>query len=309
MRKFTAWLLALMMIFSLQLVLGEETRTADLTPLMMPADNPAEDDTAALLAGGHVPDPACYTEDGYEDDSISVKLEKIWVDDALFNVARVRITDPSQLRTGVEAIKKKDNYVATIAKRYHAVIATGADYFRKESRGVIIRMGHAFSTKGNTKYDMLVTDQNGDLHIALRSDTEELKKLKEEGVEFINTFCFGPALIKDGELLELPEKYNFNLKGKEPRCGFGQTGPLEYLMVVVDGRKHGGSAGCSVETLAKFMHEQGCVTAFNFDGGNTATMVFQNDNWCEKTLKADRPQSDILYFATLVDAGLDGTEE
>ena len=54
------------------------------------------------------------------------------------------------------------------------------------------------------------------------------------------------------------------------------------------------------------MQEQGCITAYNLDGGDTALMWFGGDYYSRKT---KRSQSDIIYFATTVDAGLDATEE
>ena len=76
---------------------------------------------------GHVADPANYTENGYEDETLSVTMERVWVGDAQFNVARVKIADPSQLRIGLAAPfgTKKTNRVSTIARDNNAVVAIG----------------------------------------------------------------------------------------------------------------------------------------------------------------------------------------
>lgn len=55
------------------------------------------------------------------------------------------------------------------------------------------------------------------------------------------------------------------------------------------------------------MAKQGCTMAYNLDGGNSALMWFGGENYSEKTVKAERSVSDIIYFATAIDAA--NTEE
>ena len=54
------------------------------------------------------------------------------------------------------------------------------------------------------------------------------------------------------------------------------------------------------------MHSKGCLQAYNLDGGNSALMVFNSENYSAKSFEAERSVSDIIYFATAVDSGLDG---
>ena len=98
----------------------------------------------------------------------------------------------------------------------------------------------------------------------------------------------------------------YNVFADEPRCAIGQIGELEYLLVVVDGRRKD-SDGCTCAELADFMAKQGCTMAYNLDGGNSALMWFGGENYSEKTVKAERSVSDIIYFATAIDAA--NTEE
>ena len=91
-------------------------------------------------------------------------------------------------------------------------------------------------------------------------------------------------------------------------CLIFQLGPLEYLLVVVDGRGAADSEGCQVATLAQFMYDQGCIQAYNLDGGNSALMYFGGENFSQKTFKAERSVTDIIYFATGIDAGLTAEE-
>ena len=269
--------------------------------------------TAALGEGlpidftpGPVADPDLFTESGYEDESITVTMERIRQDGAQFNVARVKIAHPSQLRTALAAPfgKKKTNKVSTIARNNNAVVAIGGDYFSNEEGGYVLRMGETYRKKPMKSRDMLIIDETGDFHILVKSDAAQLKTFLEGNHTAINIFNFGPALVIDGELQAMPASYKYNINGLEPRCAIGQVGPLEYLLVVVDGRDAADSKGARVETLARFMHEQGCQQAYNLDGGNSALMVFGGENYSAKSFGAERSVSDIIYFATTVDKGL-----
>ena len=289
-------------------VAAEEAVSANISPL--PVD----------LTGGYVPNKDCYIAadeengilQGYEDESLTVTVERVKVGDSTFNVARIKIAHPSQLRTGLANEKgTKNNKISTMAKNHNAVLAIGGDFFADAKNGYIVRQYKEFRKSPKSVYDMLLVDNNGDFHIVLRSDAEELKALlTSETLTFPNIFNFGPALVKDGVLLENPQYYvdngnKYNTRStSEPRCAIGQLGEREYMFVVVDGRRKD-SDGCSTDELAQWMFEQGCVQAYNLDGGNSALMWFGGENYSDKTVKGERSVSDIIYIATAVDHGLD----
>lgn len=303
MRKLIALLMALMLLPCAALAEDAAALPIDFTP-------------------GHVASPEGFTEGGYQDASITVTMERIWVDNAHFNVARVKIAHPSQLRTTLANPKNtnKTNRISTIAQDNNAVVAIGGDFFTKDSYGYVVRMTEIFRKKPLKSRDMLITDENGDFHIIKGSDAAQLQALMEAHT-IINAFNFGPALVIDGVKQEISKDYKYNPTGFEPRCAIGQVGPLEYLLVVVDGGKSREvtitnadgstkkSSGCNMEILAQFMADQGCQQAYNLDGGNSALMVFGQENFSKKTVQAERAVSDIIYFATSIDFGLDGAED
>ncbi len=254
---------------------------------------------------GHVADPALFTEDSYSDESLTVRVWRETIDGCTFNVADITVLSPSQLRTAVTD-RGRTNKISTLARQNHAVVAIGGDYFRNEEGGYVVRMQEVFRKKPRKSHDMLVIDGNGDFHILVKSNAAELEKLVKGDVPLINVFNFGPALVVDSVLQDMPETYTYNIRRPEPRCAIGQLGPLHYLFCVADGRGASGSEGCTVETLARFMADQGCLQAYNLDGGNSALMVFNGENYSSKSFKAERSVSDIIYVATLVDSGLDG---
>lgn len=254
---------------------------------------------------GFVADPASFTESGYEDSSITVTMERLVVDGATYNVARVKIADPTQLRTALAGPygTKKTNKTSTMAKNYNAVVAMNGDYYSNRTAGYIVRQGETYRKKPTKSKDMLIVDDRGDFHILVKSDAAQLQAFLASERSIINSFTFGPALVIDGQLQAMPESYEFNIRRKEPRSAIGQTGELEYLLLVVDGRSDD-SAGATVEQVAQLMLEQGCTQAYNLDGGNTATMIFGESIYSDKSESAERSISDIIYFATAVDGGL-----
>ncbi len=181
----------------------EEALSANITPLPMD------------LSGGYEPDPAGFIEadeangvlQGYEDESLTITMERVTVGDSIFNVARVKISHPSQLRTGLANERgTKTNKISTMAEEHNAVLAIGGDYFSDAKNGYIVRQYKEFRKKPKSVYDMMLVDSNGDFHIVLQSDAEELKALlSREDITFPNIFNFGQALVKDGVLLENPQ--------------------------------------------------------------------------------------------------------
>ncbi len=255
------------------------------------------------LAPGMIPNPAGFTETSYQDESISVNLESREVGDSMFHVARVKIAHPSQLRTALAGPygTKKTNKTSAMAIANNAVVAMNGDYYNNREGGYIARQGETFRKKPSKNLDMLVIDSKGDFHVLVQSDPEKLTALVKDQVNpIVQAFTFGPALIVDGSLQPLPESYPFNIRRQEPRAAIGQVGPLEYVMVVVDGRRDD-SPGVTMEDLAAFMAELGCTQAFNLDGGNSATMIFNNAYYSRKTDNSERSVSDIIYFASSVD--------
>ena len=313
MRKIIAILLLLTMLIPGVIAESGIDDTIDI-----PADSAVSANITPLpidLSGGYAPNPDCYIEadeangtlQGYQDESLTITVERVKVGDSTFNVARIKIAHPSQLRTGLANEKAtRNNKISTMAKNHNAVLAIGGDFFADAKNGYIVRMGKEFRKSPKSVYDMLLIDNNGNFHIVLRSDPEELKALlTDDTLTFPNIFNFGPALIKDGVLLESPQyyvdngsKYNINSKS-EPRCAIGQVGELEYIFVVVDGRRKD-SDGCSTYELGQWLHEQGCVQAYNLDGGNSALMWFGGENYSDKSAKSERAVSDFIYISTAI---------
>ena len=258
-----------------------------------------------------LPDPACYNENGYEDRSIRVQIETREMYDSVVHIASVEIASPTQLRTATAyGVKNSHTLPVTVmAKNNNAVIAMNGDLFAKDpgQKGYEVRMTEMI-TQGRKrnriykKQDELIIDKNGDFHVFLYGQGME-DFIKSHKDEIANVYTFGPALVKDGEIPEMPRYTLFNPNGREPRSAIGQTGPLSYVMVIVEGRKNN-SKGVSHTDLANIMKEIGCIQAYNLDGGNSGEITLVGpDPENQKQYEAQsggRGQSDIIYFATAV---------
>ena len=254
------------------------------------------------------PDAALYTEDSYEDETIRVKIEHQEMDDGTkMHVAYIQIADPSQLRTGVanpdKVASTRTKTVKSMAKSYNAIIAINGDKYADDPHKTTFeyRMKKKIRSNSNRLKDILVIDDQGDFHLFVKSQgIKELKaQLDKEGRSLVNAFTFGPALVKDGKLLELDKDYGYNPNGREPRTAIGQMGPLSYVMVLIEVKARGGASGFSQGKLAEFMYNLGCVQAFNLDGGNSAEMVFGDQVIKGQPGADDRTLSDIMYFAPM----------
>ncbi len=256
------------------------------------------------------PNPACYTETGYEDASIRVRVESREEGGVIWHVAFVQIASPTQLRTATAVPGKltstKTATVSGMARYNNAVLAFSGDNFVDDPAKTTyeFRMTQKIRAKGNRAKDVLLIDDQGDFHFFLAnanaSREEHLAALQAEAGKYtvVNAYTFGPALVIDGQVRTVSEDYGYNPRGKEPRAAIGQTGPLSYVCVIAEGR--GESSGVSHQELADFMGALGCVQAFNLDGGNSAEMVFGETIYKGMPGGKERSLSDMIYFASAI---------
>jgi hypothetical protein len=86
----------------------------------------------------------------------------------------------------------------------------------------------------------------------------------------------GPELIRQGRPIFRPNEEfgTYQLNRRHPRTAVGQRADGKIVMVVVDGRRPGYSAGMTNFELAQTMMRLGAVTASALDAGGSSTMAF-----------------------------------
>jgi len=251
--------------------------------------------------GGMPPQEACYlAENLYEDESIRVEIEQHNVESTRCYVARVRIADPSQLRTasayGFE--RPQTEMTRTIARRVQAVVAINGDYYSYSSRGYMVRQGKTYIDKPYGDRDVLLIDENGDFFIQKKADKDTLEKYRQ--MPIVNSFNFGPGLVVDGEVLTgYGKEFNSGDKRSQRSCiAQVRRGELEYLLISCEGPMESPNGGLTMDEFAAFVASLGVENAYNLDGGNSASMIFKGKKLNAVRNKHERPISDIVYFAS-----------
>jgi hypothetical protein len=86
----------------------------------------------------------------------------------------------------------------------------------------------------------------------------------------------GPELIRQGRPIFRPNEDfgTYHLNRRHPRTAVGQRADGRIVMVVVDGRRPGYSAGMTNFELAQTMMRLGVTTASALDAGGSSTMAF-----------------------------------
>ena len=172
-----------------------------------------------------------------------------------------------------------------VARKNQTVLAINTDfaqhrYPKKDKNvGIVIRNGRIFSDKTKTTtnkawppLDVLALYPDGRMEIYESSDKTAQEYL-DMGVT--STLCFGPWLIRDGQL-NTEEFATMNL-GNNPRTAIGMVEPGHYFAMMLEGRDKTRSVGAFLDFLAQRMYEKGCTLAFNLDGGETSCMLFMGE--------------------------------
>lgn len=253
---------------------------------------------------GPFPSERYYFADGtgYQDESIEVRIERVRAYETDITIARVRIADPSQIRTamagryGSTAAVRPDK----LAQRANAVLSCNGDYFCYNTAGYLVRQGVTYREGAKRTYDMLIIDESGDFTIIVDPTKAKVQEYLANGGTIVNSFNFGPALVKDYDIVTTTKRQDCGVNKKTQRMGVGQTGPLEYVLAATEGPENPGSEGLTIPEFARFMYNLGAVQAYNMDGGSSTAMMLGGEKINAPDSKKVRTVCDILYFATLV---------
>ena len=238
----------------------------------------------------------------YEDPSISVVVTRETISGSVFFLADITVKDPSQLRTALGGTPRASARAkpSKIAARNRAVVAINGDFYPHRNGGFAVRQSQVLSKANSGKFDLLFIDRAGDFHIYKEAKKEAARK--EMAEDTYQAFCFGPALIIDGEIQKIDNGYGFGEDYKNPRTAIGQVGPLHYMLLVVDGRTDY-SEGVKTKTVAQYLFERGCTQAYNLDGGGSSCMYFGGRVINHMTNGGERSVPDIIYFASTAQNG------
>lgn len=234
--------------------------------------------------------------DEYSTDNVHMTIEQKVVgsgnDTVTYYVADVYVSSLKYIRAALADGEYGTNIkqdVDDIASDNNAVFAITGDSYGNNTTGIVIRDGILYRDDENdADVCLLYTDGTMKTYTAAEFDEESVK---EDDVW--QAWCFGPALL-DGEGNVLSQFTTTSyLSNAHPRVAIGYAAPGHYIFVVVDGRDEGYSRGATLSELAAIMQKEGCLTAYNLDGGGSSSMLYAGEYVNKST---GRDISDIIYI-------------
>lgn len=114
-----------------------------------------------ISVGGRTPNPACYTENGYEDDSLSVRTEIRDENGVRYDIVWVTVKSPTQLRTAVAGKPNEDLTMlpSKMGKARNAVVVVNGEFYVQRTRDILVyRQGVMYRDQPDPKKDVLVID-------------------------------------------------------------------------------------------------------------------------------------------------------
>jgi len=246
----------------------------------------------------------------YEDATIKVDCYKDKIKDegttVIISIAKIKIAHPTQLRSAFAGGKYSPTTrykCSEIATSVNAVVAINGEFYNYGNRKyTLLRNGTIYRDDVGFYYESLFIDSNGDFIIMQGKEAKESGFYTNGEKKIYHSISFGPVLVDGGVArhYEVGEGMLMN-HYRQPCSALGQTGPLEYVLVAVEGRT-GESYGMKKNNLAQYMAgELGCQVAYSVDGGQSSTLIFHNKPF--NTISNggnERIFADIIYFATAI---------
>lgn len=240
----------------------------------------------------------------YSNSAYHISIETKYIVDVDTNVyiAHIRTTDEEGIY--IDSPADDTHYTLlrknplNLARQFNAVLACNGDFFDEPGNdwtGISIRDGIVY--KKIIKQDMMAIYPGGDLVCYTTEDNIRYENLLYDGVR--DTISFGPILLDKGEYGN--DIYTNFLAGANPRCALGMIEPGHYVIILADGRQPK-SAGITLKRFTDLFLDEGCVSAYNLDGGQSAAMIFMgeyvNTHKNDYTGKGFRAIGEIVYFGT-----------
>ena len=241
----------------------------------------------------------------YLDDTIFSVSWKQPVNGCVYSFAEVKVGHPSQFRRFMSGGEYGSGVLYTaseMAASVNAVTASSADYYSYRPSGVTVYNGNICRVNGDY-LDVCWIDDQGDLLFSKAKSPEIKNKetveafVKENNIRF--SLTFGPILCENGENV-CPPYYAIGEPEKNySRAALGQQEPLHYIVVTAN-MEDAYPRTPTIPELAQDLTDMGVQKAYALDGGQTATLIANNELVNSVSYGSERLISDIIYFATAI---------
>jgi hypothetical protein len=224
----------------------------------------------------------------YRTDTLSILIDRVeteYVNYAgktyplVYFVAHIRMRDVNSFGT-VQAAANRNGAGAIkpwiLTRRSKSVLMiTGDNLVESDSqyKSILIRDGKVFLD--SAKCDVMAMYPDMTMRIFSPGETNA-SGLLMDGVR--DAFSFGPTLIRNGSITNEDIDHTRRIGNEtNPRTGIGMVEPGHFVAIVVDGRQKEYSYGMRLTAFRELFVEQGCVEAYNLDGGVSACMLFMGE--------------------------------
>lgn len=245
----------------------EQLTTEEIAALFTP--------TKQFTERTHYSDPDIY---------IDITTNRDAEDTTTYYVADIRINNLGYFRAALAHDTFGQNVTertSDMCNRKKGILAIDGDTYGSQEGGYVVRNGNlnsdAIRTTKNLerrKPDDLIIKKDGTFEII---DERETSFEQVKAMDPFHVFSFGPALVNKNEITVTENDEVGTAMGgnKNQRCAMGIINPGHYVFVVSDGRMKS-SYGLSLLNLANIMKDLHCETAYNLDGGGSATMYLED---------------------------------
>ena len=242
----------------------------------------------------------------YLDDSIFAVTWQEVHDGSVYTFSEIKVSHPSQFRRYLadgEYGSDKQYETTEMAATVNAVVASAGDFYRFRDFGAVVYEGEAKRVEG-TYAETCYIDANGDMHFTYAGDVMNVEEVQqfvdEHDIRF--SLAFGPILVDNYELVEHTWYGVGEINEGYARSALCQMGQLHYIVVTANTTGPWQEIP-TVKQFAKNVAATGCKMAYCLDGGQTATIVMNDQLMNRPVYGQQRKISDIIYFATAVPEG------
>jgi len=242
----------------------------------------------------------------YLDDSIFAVTWKEVHDGSVYTFSEVKVSHPSQFRrhlAGGEYGSEMQYLTTEMAESVNAVVASAGDFYRFRDFGAVVYEGVARRVEG-TYAETCYIDRSGDMHFTYGGEVLTVADVQSyvDAHDISFSLAFGPILVDDYQVVEHTWYGVGEINEGYARAALCQMAPLHYLVATANTQSPYQDIP-TVQTFSKHIAATGCRMAYCLDGGQTATIVMNDQLINRPVYGQQRKISDIIYFATAVPEG------